>query len=250
MRSLLIRALAVGVLLVSCLICSAPVVAAENTFIRDIQARGVLRVGLPDLNTPPAYYLDESSGELQGYDIEIARGLARELDVDVYFDHFRESLNQLVARVGQGDFDLAIGKLGLTYKRMFDAFPVQYLRFRHPSSPIGVSSPACRQILELPTLPKNSRLRPSELVRFLGLSETETANNFPNATFVGYKSWPDCQKALFDGDVDAIYRDMTEIKPLVYATPQLILDYVPILFDDIIDKKSIYLSEEGSVGFL
>ena len=57
------------------------------------------------------------------------------------------------------------------------------------------------------------------------------------------------KRQLFDGDVDAIYRDMTEIKPLVYATPQLILDYVPILFDDIIDKKSIYLSEEGSVGF-
>ena len=56
MKSLLIRALAVGVLLVGCLIWSAPVVAAENPFIRDIQARGVLRVGLPDLNTPPAYY--------------------------------------------------------------------------------------------------------------------------------------------------------------------------------------------------
>ena len=250
MRSLLIRALAVGVLLVSCLICSAPVVAAENPFIRDIQARGVLRVGLPDLNTPPAYYLDESSGELQGYDIEIARGLARELDVDVYFDRTSESLNQLVARVGQGDFDLAIGKLGLTYKRMFDAFPVQYLRFRHA---LLANRSFLASLSSEPGTPDFAKELKASSIRIGSISrtiwETETANNFPNATFVGYKTWPDCQKALFDGDVDAIYRDMTEIKPLVYATPQLILDYVPILFDDIIDKKSIYLSEEGSVGF-
>ena len=50
MKSLLFRALAVGLLLVGCLTWSAPVVAAENPFIREIQARGVLRVGLPDLN--------------------------------------------------------------------------------------------------------------------------------------------------------------------------------------------------------
>ena len=97
MKSLLIRALAVGVLLVSCLIWSAPVVAAENPFIRDIQARGVLRVGLPDLNTPPAYYLDESSGELQGYDIEIARGLASSMLMSISIA--LQSLNQLCGSV-------------------------------------------------------------------------------------------------------------------------------------------------------
>ena len=250
MKSFLIRTLAVGVLFISLLSWSAPVIAAENPFIREIQARGVLRVGLPGLNTPPAYYVDESSGELEGYDIEIARGLARELNVDVYFDRSSESLNQLVARVGKGDFDLAIGKLGLTYKRMFDGFPVQYLKFRHA---LLADRSFLASLSSEPGTPgfadelKNSSIKIGSIGRTIW--ETETSNNFPNASFVGYKSWPDCQKALFDGEVDAIYRDMTEIKPLVYANPQLILDYVPILFDDIIDKKSIYLSEAGSVGF-
>ena len=246
MKSFLIRTLAVGVLFISLLSWSAPVIAAENPFIREIQDRGVLRVGLPGLNTPPAYYVDDSSGELEGYDIENARGLARELNVDVYFDRSSESLNQLVARVGKGILILTL-LAGLTYKRMFDAFPVQYLKFRHALLMNKFLASYRGAGLRLYDELKNSSSQIGSIGRTIW--ETETSNNFPNASFVGYKSWPDCQKALFDGEVDAIYRDMTEIKPLVYATPQLILDYVPILFDDIIDKKSIYLSEAGSVGF-
>ena len=35
----------------------------------------------------------------------------------------------------------------------------------------------------------------------------------------------------------------------MYKDPDLSLKYVPILFDDIIDRKSIYLSEKGYIGF-
>ena len=62
---------------------------------------------------------------------EIARGIAEKLGVDVHFDRSSTSFNALVKRVGSDDFDLAIGKLGLTYNRLYDAFPVQYLSFRH-----------------------------------------------------------------------------------------------------------------------
>ena len=58
------------------------------------------------------------------------------------------------------------------------------------------------------------------------------------------------KNALFSPDsvVDAIYRDTTEIKPIVYAEPDLSLDYVPILFDELIDRKSIYLSLDARLG--
>ena len=151
-------------------------------------------------------------------------------------------------RVGAGDFDLAIGKLGLNYKRMYDAFPVHYLDFRHALL-------ADRSFLStLPGAPGDSDfaevLQKSQIK--IGsmegsIWEAETASNFPNATFIGYEDWPESQKALFDGRVNAIYRDMTEIKALVYAKPDLIIDYVPILFDDIVDQKSIYLSEKGYI---
>ena len=224
---------------------------SANDFVDAIQERGYLKVGLPPYNTPPAYYLDENSDELQGYDVDFARTLASKLGVDIQFDRSSTSFNNLVERVGIGDFDIAIGKLGLTYNRLFDAFPIQYLSFRHAFlanrefvASLGVEpdDPRFGEIL------KNSTIRIGSIKN--STWETEAKANFPNATFVGYKNWPAAKKALFQKDsvIDAIYRDTTEIKPIVYLQPDLSLEYVPILFDELIDRKSIYLSQDGRLG--
>ena len=224
---------------------------AANDFVRAVQERGYLKVGLPPYNTPPAYYLEENSDELQGYDVDFARTLASNLGVDIQFDRSSTSFNNLVERVGNGDFDIAIGKLGLTYNRLFDAFPIQYLSFRHAflanrgfvaSLGVDPDDPRFGEIL------KKSTIRIGSIKN--STWETEAKANFPNATFVGFKNWPAAKKALFQKDsvIDAIYRDSTEIKPIVYAQPDLSLEYVPILFDELIDRKSIYLSQEGRLG--
>tara|TARA_B100002051_G_scaffold276005_1_gene321978 strand:+ start:704 stop:1555 length:852 start_codon:yes stop_codon:yes gene_type:complete len=235
-----------------CLALLSPLqVNAANSFIDSIQRRGYLKVGLPPYNTPPAYSLDPKSDELVGYDVEFARTLASKIGVDIQFDRSSTSFNNLVERVGVGDFDIAIGKLGLTYNRLFDAFPVQYLSFRHSFladrsfvASLGVD-PEDSKFGE--TL-KNSNIRIGSIEN--STWETEAKANFPNATFVGFKNWPSAKKALFEKDstIDAIYRDATEIKPIVYAQPDISLEYVPILFDELIDRKSIYLSEEGRLG--
>ena len=224
---------------------------AVNDFVNAIQGRGYLKVGLPPYNTPPAYYLDPKSDELQGYDVEFARTLASKLGVEIQFDRSSTSFNNLVERVGNGDFDIAIGKLGLTYDRLFDAFPIQYLSFRHAflanrgfiaSLGVDPDDPKFGETL------KNSNIRIGSIQN--STWETEAKTNFPNATFVGFKNWPAAKKALFQKDsvIDAIYRDTTEIKPIVYRQPDLSLEYVPILFDELIDRKSIYLSQEGRLG--
>ena len=224
---------------------------SANDFVDAIQERGYLKVGLPPYNTPPAYFLEENSDELQGYDVDFARTLASKLGVDIQFDRSSTSFNNLVERVGIGDFDIAIGKLGLTYNRLFDAFPIQYLSFRHAFlanrefvASLGVEpdDPRFGEIL------KNSTMRIGSIKN--STWETEAKANFPNATFVGYKNWPAAKKALFQKDsvIDAIYRDTTEIKPIVYSQPDLSLEYVPILFDELIDRKSIYLSQDGRLG--
>ena len=224
---------------------------AANDFVDAIQARGYLKVGLPPYNTPPAYFLEENSDELQGYDVDFARTLASKLGVEIQFDRSSTSFNNLVERVGNGDFDIAIGKLGLTYNRLFDAFPIQYLSFRHAFlanrgfiATLGVDpdDPKFGETL------KNSNIRIGSIQN--STWETEAKANFPNATFVGFKNWPAAKKALFQKDsvIDAIYRDTTEIKPIVYRQPDLSLEYVPILFDELIDRKSIYLSQEGWLG--
>ncbi|MEK9571454.1 MAG: transporter substrate-binding domain-containing protein [Paracoccaceae bacterium] len=224
---------------------------AANDFVSAIQERGYLKVGLPPYNTPPAYYLEANSDELRGYDVDFARTLASKLGVDIQFDRSSKSFNNLVERVGNDEFDIAIGKLGLTYNRLFDAFPIQYLSFRHAFlanrgfiSSLGVDpdDPKFGDTL------KNSNIRIGSIRN--STWETEAKTNFPNASFVGFKNWPAAKKALFQKDsvIDAIYRDTTEIKPIVYTQPDLSLEYVPVLFDELIDRKSIYLSQEGRLG--
>ena len=82
---------------------------------------------------------------------------------------------------------------------------------------------------------------------FIGRSAYDTYANalFPNAKKIGYDDWKKCKEALFAGEVDGIYRDATEIKKIVYQEPTLSLDFVPVLFEDIVDQKSIYLSTEA-----
>ena len=72
--------------------------------------------------------------------------------------------------------------------------------------------------------------------------------DFPNSRKDGFKDWEACKEALFTGAVDGIYRDATEIKKILYNQPALALDYVPILFEDLIDQKSIYLSSKANIG--
>ena len=233
-----------------------PVYAAENSFINTIQERGYLKVGLPPYNTPPAYYLEPGSEDLQGFDVELARGLASKLGVDIRFDRTSTNLNQLVQRVGAEDFDLAIGKLGLTYKRLYNAFPIQYMSFRHAlladrrfvaSLGIDPDDSTFGEVL------RQSNIRIGSIEN--SIWETESRENFPNAEFVGFKNWGAAKEALINNDsvpddqrIDAIYRDVTEVKPIVYDKPDLSLKYVPILFDSIIDRKSIYFSEKGKIG--
>ena len=227
--------------------------AAENSFINEIQQRGFLKVGLPPYNTPPAYYLESGTDELRGYDIDLARGLANKLGVEIKFDRSSASFNQLVKRVGADDFDIAIGKLGLTYKRLFDAFPIQYLNFRHALladrsfiSSLGIDP----DDTEFGNQLRLAKMRIGSLEDSMYVSETK--EHFPNSEFVGFKDWSDAIDALINIDsdapkIDAVYRDATEIKAVVYGQPDLSLNFVPILFDNIVDRKSIYFSQKGKI---
>lgn len=225
-----------------------PVYAAEIPYIQKILDRGTLKVGLPPYSTPPFYYNDPKTGQLDGYDVQIARDFAAELGVEAVFDRDSSSFNDLVRRAGAGDFDIAIGKLGTTYKRMSNAHPHEYMNFRHAILSNRKSIASIQG--NIPDEEFASALLESEIrIGFIANSAYDTfaQKYFPNAKRIGYKNWSECKKALFDGKVDGIYRDATEIKKIVYQTPSLSLDFVPILFEDVIDQKSIYTSTNAEV---
>ena len=223
-----------------------PSFAAEIEYMQKIIDRGTLKVGLPPYTTPPFYYNDPRTGELKGYDVQIARDFAGMLGVDAEFDRSSVSFNDLVRRAGAGDFDISIGKLGTTYRRMSDAHPHEYMNFRHAILSNRKSIASIQGNIPDEQFAKvllDSKIK----IGYIADSAYDTfaQRYFPNADRIGYKNWDACKKALFDGKVDGIYRDATEVKKIVYQMPSLSLDYVPVLFEDVIDQKSIYTSTEA-----
>jgi len=221
--------------------------AAEIEYLQNIIDKGFIKVGIPPYNTPPFYYLDEKSNELAGYDIEIAKNFAKQIGVEVKFDRESKSFNDLVRRAGANDVDLAIGKLGTTYKRMKDAHPHEYMSFRHALL-------ANRKTLsslqgDIPNDKFAEIILESNLkIGFIANSAYSTYAEllFPNAIKLSFENWKQAKTALLNNEIDGIYRDATEIKKIVYQEPSLSLEYVPVLIEDLIDQKSIYISTEAN----
>lgn len=222
-----------------------PIYAVEIEYYQNILDRGYLKVGIPPYDTPPYYYYDSTTKRMEGIDIDIVRQFAKNVGVELVIDKDSETYNGLLRRTGAGDFDLTIGKLSTFYKRMEDAHPHQYMTFRHALL-------ANRKVIsKLQGQLPNDKFAPvltSSNIR-IGFIEDSSYGEFakelfPNAVKIGLKDWDSCKSALMNKEVDAIYRDATEVKKIVYEQPNLSLDFVPILFDDKIDHISMYVSSK------
>ena len=219
--------------------------AVEIQYYQKILDRGYFNVGIPPYDTPPYYYYDKKTQQMEGIDIDIVRKFANNIGVEAVFDKDSDTYNGLLKRTGAGEFDLTIGKLSTFYKRMEDAHPHEYMTFRHALL-------ANRRVIsKIQGQIPNEKLTPvltSSNIKIGFIEDSsygEFANElFPNATKLGLKNWESCKKALIDKKVDAIYRDATEVKKIVYEEPNLSLDFVPILFDDKLDHISMYVSSK------
>jgi ABC-type amino acid transport substrate-binding protein len=227
----------------SCL--TMPAIAVEIQYFQEILDRGYFKVGIPPYDTPPYYYFDNATDQMEGSDIDIVRKFANNIGVEAVFDRKSKTYNGLLKRTGSDEFDLSIGKLSTFYKRMEDAHPHEYMQFRHAFL-------ANRKIIsKLQGQAPDNELAPLLLSSTMKIgviddsSYAEFASElFPNAAKVSFIDWNSCKTALLEKKVDAIYRDATEVKKIVYEEPNLSLDFVPILFDDKIDHISMYVSSK------
>ena len=226
------------ILIINLTLLVEPSYSVEIQYYQNILDRGYLKVGIPPYDTPPYYYYDNKTKRMEGIDIDIVRQFAKNIGVALIIDKDSKTYNGLLKRTGNGDFDLTIGKLSTFYKRMEDAHPHQYMTFRHAL--LANRKVISRLQGQLPNEKFSPILTASNIkLGFIGDSSYgEFANDlFPNAVKIGLKDWDTCKSALINNEVDAIYRDATEVKKIVYEQPSLSLDFVPILFDDKIDQE-------------
>lgn len=207
--------------------------------IARIVERGELVVAMLATDTPPFFY--QKNGEMVGLEVDMARDLARELNVKLRITRQARTFNEVVDVIAQQDADLGISKLSRTLSRAQTVrFSDPYLHLRHA---------LVLNRLQFARLARDQPI-PSVVRKFNGsigvIANSAFANfavrNFPNAQIRPYASWGEVVAAVRNGEVASAYRDEFEIKRLLTSDPTASLTLRTVTFKDLNDTLGIAVS--------
>lgn len=206
--------------------------------IQRILDRGQLTVAVLGQDNAP-FFMDDQ-GQLDGFDIQLARALADHLGVAVEIERSAQTFDQVVNTVyGQGA-DLAISKISRTLKRAQRVrFSQPYLRMRQGLSVNRLQMAEQTQRRSMVETIRDLRgevgvIKGSSYVGFL-------KQKFPQATIVEYPTWEEVVEAVVRGDILAAYRDELEIKKMVRTRPDAALQLQTIALTDTQDALAVVL---------
>ncbi len=177
-----------------------------------IVARGFLVVGV-DQNTRPFGYRDPATGALAGFDIELAREMARALFGDPTRIRFRtESSAQRPGNLTSGAVDLVVQTMSVTCarRRQIEFSSVYYEAAQRVLVP---RRSAVRSLADLGGRPVCS------IAASTSIAAVQAAPSRPIAVAVPQKS--DCLVLLQQGQVDAISTDDTILAGFAAEDPTL-----------------------------
>ncbi len=100
-------------------------VAHAQDLLDTVKARGALIVGVEG-TYPPFNYVDTKTGQLEGFDIDVANMVAKRLGVKAQF--VKTEWSAILAGLSSGKFDVIVNQVGITpeRKKAFD-FSVPYV---------------------------------------------------------------------------------------------------------------------------
>jgi cystine transport system substrate-binding protein len=89
--------------------------ASAADLLDTVKARGTLRIAMEG-TYPPFNYKDKKTGQLTGYDVEVARLLASKLGLRPEF--VSTEWSAILAGLGAGKYDVVVSQVGVTPKRL------------------------------------------------------------------------------------------------------------------------------------
>ena len=193
---------------------------ASPTYPPDIQKikdRGQLIVAMHSIDLIP-YLMSDSSGNLYGNDVDLAKSLADELKVGITFDRTAKTFNEIVDIVASGKADIGLSTLSRTLAR------AEKVRFSNPYvvvRPVLVLNRVAAAKLNL-----GGSL--AEMARFSGLIGEPKGNSYvgfakrvsPKATVVEFDTWDETFNAVNEGRVVATFRDEIGVKNYLNRYPE------------------------------
>ncbi|MET0323042.1 MAG: transporter substrate-binding domain-containing protein [Duganella sp.] len=172
---------------------SAPALAAD--LLDKVKARGTLKVALE--GTYPPFNYKEKSGELAGYDVDVARLLATRLGVKVEF--VSSEWASILAGLSANKYDVIVSQVGINAKReqAFD-FSAPYI-YSMPQLIVRNNDQTVYKTL--------ADLKGKKLGVGQGSVYEQQAKAIPGITVRSYPAAPDTMADLAGGRIDAALND-------------------------------------------
>lgn len=188
--------------------------------LSQLRVRGVLRVAMAAFDSAP--FFSGPGLPPEGWDVEIAQGLARSLRLELEWVRAPTTFNAVVAVTGAGAADLGISKISRTLER------AERVRFSKPYQSFAHALLVHRESYARLTggaRPEAVIPRYSGSLGVLAQSAYErfATHHFPSAAIRTYPDWPTLVAALARAEVTAAYRDEFEVKRVLAARPELAL---------------------------
>ncbi len=216
-------------------LCAAFCVCADG--IHDISAKGKLTVCMMERDLPP-FLMSGADGKLAGYDVEIARGIAAELGVQLAIERKAKTFNELVDAVESGKADIAISKLSRTLARARKViFTEPYLTL-HKALLVNRLELAKRRG-DTPVPEYVQALRGSVGVLSGSSYQEFAASMFPKAQVKPFADWADIVREVDSGALLCGFRDDLEIKRSMRSLPSASLRLMSVIFRDAEDPIAI-----------
>ena len=177
------------------LTCAAATAHAED-LLDQVKARGTLRIGLEG-TFPPFNSKDTKTGELVGFDVDIAKAVAAKLGVKPEF--ITTEWSGIIAGLQAGKFDVIVNQVGVTdaRKQVLDFSPA----YTYSGAELIQRKKDDRQFKSL------EDLKGHKLGVGLGTNYMDMAKAVPGIDVKTYPGAPEYLRDLADNRIDAALND-------------------------------------------
>jgi len=211
--------------------------------LNEILQRNVLRVAMYGRDTPPFYYFNEEN-ELTGIDVEIIKGFARKLGVEIQFIRTANTLNEVVDMVAAGEADIAICKLSLTFPR------AKKVLFTKPYIKLRKGLLVNRLLLQKQLNKRSKKEAIQQLKGTLGVIGNSSyvayaKQRFKYMEIKEYPTWKAVVDAVLSKKIIAGFRDEAEIKKVILDNKDHAMTLLTVVLEDDFDPKGIALPSDA-----
>ena len=218
----------------------AEVSLSKHSSIQEIIERGKLIVGVCRIDQPPFYERDKNNA-LHGIDIDIARGIAKDLGVQLEINQHAANWDDLVTQLQKGTIDLAISFLSKTSNR---AQSIIYSRtYVKGNQSILLNRLRLNQAKSrgLKTLKQIfSKDSGETLLTYEGSAYIKFAKIlFPEVHLITFKTAGELYEALLKGEYIGLITDQLEVKSYLEKKPDQKLILLPVAIKDHYDLIAI-----------